>query len=437
MSVPVINKEVQRVCFLLDSISDGVYIINRHYKIEFMNKAMIKNFGNGTGKKCHEAIFYHPEKCSHCNASRIFGNMETVNWQLALSATGQFFDITDMPFSNSDGTISKLSLFKEVTKAKEAKTFLQASELDYARLFDLVEFGIYRSSRKGKFLNANRSFLSMLGCNSIDELLRMDIARDVYVYPEDRTRFQQIIEKDGHVIDYQVDFKRKDKAPLTVLLTSHVRCDHDGNVFGYEGIVVDQSQRKLMEKNLKKANDFLISLTQSTPNAVIASDMKGNIILWNQSAEEIFGYKAEDVIGKMNIEQVYPENVVRQVIQMMRSDEFGGVGKLRNYPLDYVRQDGKTIRGYLTSAFIYDEEKKEVAFVGTFVDLEERFNFKQLAYELNNPIYGFMNTLELMKTEILPDNKRRKILDLAISETERVAAVLRRMISASKPGQLS
>ena len=57
----------------------------------------------------------------------------------------------------------------------------------------------------------------------------------------------------------------------------------------------------------------------------------------------------------------------------------------------------------------------------------------QIAHELNNPIYGIMNTLELLKTEISPESKRRRILELSLSETQRLSEMLRNMLSFSKP----
>jgi two-component system NtrC family sensor kinase len=59
----------------------------------------------------------------------------------------------------------------------------------------------------------------------------------------------------------------------------------------------------------------------------------------------------------------------------------------------------------------------------------------QIAHELNNPLYGIMNTLELMKTEIPAGNKRRKLLEMSLSETVRVTDMLRKMLSFSKPDQ--
>ena len=108
---------------------------------------------------------------------------------------------------------------------------------------------------------------------------------------------------------------------------------------------------------------------------------------------------------------------------------------------------------------IYDAKGKAVASVGIFVDLEDRLEMErklrqtqeqllqseklaamgrltsQIAHELNNPLYGIMNTLELMKTEIPPENKRRKILEMALSETVRLAEMLRKMLSFSKPDE--
>jgi two-component system NtrC family sensor kinase len=200
-------------------------------------------------------------------------------------------------------------------------------------------------------------------------------------------------------------------------------------------------------------------IVQSSPDSITATDMKGNILIYNQAAEETLGYKASEVIGKMNISKIYPEGLARKVMQMLRSEEYGGVGRLNSYPMVYVRRDGEVVEGNLSAAIIYDANGKEIASVGSFVDLTDRLKMEralrdtqeqllqseklaamgrltsQIAHELNNPLYGIMNTLELLKTEIAPDNKRRKILEMALSETIRLSDLLRKMLSFSKPDQ--
>jgi len=145
------------------------------------------------------------------------------------------------------------------------------------------------------------------------------------------------------------------------------------------------------------------------------------------------------------------------VMEKLRSPDYGGVGKLTSFPIFHRRKDGELIEGDLSASIIYDEKGKEIASVGIFKDLRERLRIErelqktqqallqseklaamgrltsQIAHELNNPLYGIMNTLELLKTEISPESKRRKILELSLSETQRLAEMLRNMLSFSKP----
>jgi PAS domain S-box-containing protein len=452
----MVDKVSQRLISVLDAIKDGIYIIDADYTLEFMNKAMVGDFGEGIGEKCYQIINKLEDICPWCRAKEVFKG-ETIHWEHHMPNVDKIYDLLEHPLENTDGTISKLSVCRDITQRKKREEKIKASEEEYRRLFEHVGCGAYISSKEGKFLDANKAALDMLGYGSKEEFLKMDITKDLYLRPKDRRKFQDMIERDGNVIDYEVDFKRKDGSPIPVLLTSHVRCDQQGNVLGYEGLIVDESHRKQMEKKLREANDFLNMIIQSSPNAIMAADMKGNIIIWNRASEETLGYKSEETIGHMNITNVYPEGVAKEIMEMMRSPEYGGVGKLRSYPMVYVRRDGKIVEGDLSAAIIYDSKGEEVASVGIFVDLEERLEMErklrqtqeqllqseklaamgrltsQIAHELNNPLYGIMNTLELMKTEIPPESKRRRILEMALSETTRLTEMLRKMLSFSKP----
>jgi len=454
------NRKPHELTDVLDTLEDGIYVINNNYIIEFMNKAMVKVFGSGIGKKCHQVINGNDDLCPWCTAADVFEKGETSNEEVHLPALGKTYDLLDLPLRNKDGSISKLSIYRDITSIKDQEKRLRASEQNYRRLFENVGVGVYISSKKGSFLNANRALLDMLGYEDKAEFLGIDIKQDLYVNPEDRKKFQEMIERHGKVVDYVVAFKRKDGTSIPVLLTANVRMSQTGNILGYEGICVDQSQRQQMEKKLKEAYDFLDNTIQSSPNAIMCTDMNGNIIMWNHGAEETLGYKASDVIGKMNVVgNLYTESMARKVMKMMRSDQSGGKGKLRSCPMTFKHNDGREVEGNLSASIIYDDKGNEIASVGFFVDLGEMMEMNtklrrtqeqllqseklaamgrltsQIAHELNNPLYGIMNTLELMKTEISPDNKRRKLLDMSLSETERLADMLRKMLSFSKPDQ--
>ena len=443
---------------ILDAFEDGIYVMNRDLVVEYMNSAMIAEFGEGVGKKCHQLTNQSEEKCPWCLSDEVFAG-NTVRREVYVPLVDKTYYLTEIPFENADGTLSKLSIYHDISKRKKQEELLRASEEEFKNLFEHVATGVFISSKEGKFLNANQALLDMLGYDSKQEFLNINLPQDLYVRPEDRRTFQEMMERDGRVIDYEVEFKRKDGTTLPILLTGHARYDQQGNIIGYEGLNVNLTQRKLMEKEVREAYDFMNKIVQSSPNSITATDMQGNILIWNQAAEETLGYKASDVIGKMNIRKIYPEGVARKVMQMLRSDESGGVGRLRSFPMVYVRRDDEVVEGNLSAAIIYDANGKEIASVGLFVDLRDRLQMEralrdtqeqllqseklaamgrltsQIAHELNNPLYGIMNTLELLKTEIPADNKRRKILEMALSETVRLSDLLRKMLSFSKPDQ--
>jgi two-component system NtrC family sensor kinase len=452
------DKKYDMITAILDAFEDGIYVMNKDLVVEYMNSAMIAEFGDGVGKKCHQLVNQSEEKCPWCLSDEVFAG-NTVSREVYIPLIDKTYYLTEIPFENADGSLSKLSIYHDISERKKQEEMLRASEEEFKNLFEHVASGVFISSKEGKFLNANQALLDMLGYDSKEAFLNINLPQDLYVRPEDRRTFQEMMERDGRVIDYEVEFKRKDGSTIPILLTGHARYDQQGNIIGYESLNVDLTQRKLMEKEVREDYDFMNKIVQSSPNAITATDMKGNIMIWNQAAEETLGYKASDVIGKMNISKIYPEGVARRVMQMLRSDESGEVGRLNSYPMVYVRRDDEVVEGNLSAAIIYDAKGNEIASVGSFVDLRDRLEMEralrdtqeqllqseklaamgrltsQIAHELNNPLYGIMNTLELLKTEIPADNRRRKILDMALSETVRLSDLLRKMLSFSKPDQ--
>jgi len=445
---------------LFEHVGCGVYVSSKEGRFLDANQALLVMLGYESKKKFLEIDIARDLYLKPQNRQK---------FQKMIERDGQVIDY-EVDFKRKDGSIIPVLLTAHVRYDQYGNVLgyegivvdqseRKQMEEDYRHLFEHVGCGVSFTSKEGKVLNANQALLEMLGYKSKEEFLKIDITKDMYLRPEDRQKFQEMIERDGQVIDYEVDFKRTDGSAIPVLLTAHVRYDQFGNVLGYEGMNVDQTQRKQMEKDLREAHDFMNEVIQSSPNAIIATNLKGTIIIWNRAAEETLGYKAEDVVGKMNIEKIYSEGMSKRVMQMIRSPEYRSVGMLRSYPMVYVRQDGGIVEGNLSAAIAYDVDGKEVAYVSIFVDLEERLEMErelrqtqeqllqseklaamgrltsQIAHELNNPLYGIMNTLELLKTEISPDNKRRKILEMALSETVRLSEMLRKMLSFSKPDE--
>lgn len=444
---------------ILDAMTDGIYITRDDYTVEFMNRAMIDMFGPGVGKKCYEVVNASEVLCPWCRAKEVFENQESVHQEIYMPRTDKTYRIVELPINNKDGSLSKLNIYRDITARKDQELRLQSTEQDYRELFEHVGVGVYISSKEGRFLDANKALLDMLGYDDKEDFLNMSIQKDLYVRPADRSAFQRMMEDDRQVVNHSLDFKHKDGRTIPVLLTANVRTNPVGTVTGYEGICVDQTQITHMEKRIKEAHDFLENVIRSSPNAIIGASMFGEVMTWNKGAEETLGYTAEEVVGKIDVRQLYQEDEAYVVMKAMRNDEHGGPGKLRSYPMTFMRKDGEPVEGNLSASIIYEGNGKELASVGYFVDLGERLKMErklnrtqeqllqseklaamgrltsQLAHELNNPLYGIMNTLELMKTEIPPTNKRRRLLEMALSECMRLTDMLRKMLSFSKPDQ--
>jgi PAS domain S-box-containing protein len=398
---------------------------------EFLEEMVVR--GEGTGRKvCTDMSIHSPR-----------GILET--------------EVCIAPERSEDGKIKTYAYLRDITERKKFERDLKESEEKYRNLFESVQHGLFISTKEGCFVDCNCALLEMLGYSNKEEFLKIEIAEDLYLNPEDRRNFQRLVEKHGFVKDLEVEFKKKDGEKITVLLTARAKQDREGKVIGYEGLNIDISDRKRMERELKEANEFFMNLIESSVDGIIVTKMNGEIIIFNKGAEDILGYQSDEVVGKMNIRMVYAPGVAKEVMQKLRSPDYGGVGKLTSFPITHRRKDGELVEGDLSASVIYDEGGREIATVGIFKDLRERLRMErdlqaareallqseklaamgrltsQIAHELNNPIYGIMNTLELLKTEIPPESKRRRILDLSLSETERLSEMLRNMLSFSKP----
>lgn len=456
-----VTKRLEKIAEMGD---DGIIVFGEDSRIEFANQMAADIFGISKEDILDSEFYRLIGKSDQAFLTDILtrgrGVGQKVCAEMAIRTHRGDTKETEVciaPTKTEDGKSRTYAYIRDITERKEYEKELKESEEKYRNLFERVRHGLYISAKEGRFLDCNQALLDMLCYDSKEEFLQIDIVKDLYIRPEDRASFQKLIEKQEFVKDLEVQFKKKNKEEVTVLLTAHVKRDEKGVIVGYEGLIIDISERKRMEKELREANEFLTKLIESSVDGIIVADTEGKVLIFNAGAENILGYKTDEVAGKINISSIYPPGVAKEVMQKLRSREFGGVGKLSSFPLLFRRKDGELIECDLSASLIYDEEGNEIVSVGIFKDLRERLGIErelintreallqaeklaamgrltsQIAHELNNPIYGIMNTLELLKSEVPPESKRRRILELSLSETVRLSEMLRSMLSFSKP----
>lgn len=126
-----------------------------------------------------------------------------------------------------------------------------------------------------------------------------------------------------------------------------------------------------METSPDIRSPLLEKILAASPEGIVGNDREGNIFLFNKSAEQIFGRTREEVIGRINVADLYPPGSAREVREYLVSDRFGGPGKLVDFETEVVRRDGKRIPIRLCCA-ILDEGGKEVGTIGFFTDITSR-----------------------------------------------------------------
>jgi len=141
--------------------------------------------------------------------------------------------------------------------------------------------------------------------------------------------------------------------------------------------VHDVTEERKLSLELRRTKEFLENLVQNSLQAIIAADLDGNIIIFNQAAEELTGYQAEEVVGKRNIIDLYAPGAARAVMKKLRSPSYGGMGRLETTHNVLLNKKNQEVPINMTAAIIYDDQGKEIATVGLYQDLRERIEIEK------------------------------------------------------------
>lgn len=210
-----------------------------------------------------------------------------------------------------------------------------------------------------------------------------------------------------------------------------------------------------LEEKMKQSNALLRNLILSAVDGVIASDKKGKILIFNETAVEVFGYTEDEALNHLNIRDIYPDNIAYEVMKKLRSTETGGKGKLRSYQVNVLAKNGENIPISLNASIVY-EGKNEVATIGFFHDLREEFRIKEkmekiqlqlmqsekmaslgklsagVAHQLNNPLGGITLYTKLVLEEYDLEEKAREDLHRILKDAERCRDTVKELLEFTR-----
>lgn len=350
---------------ICDNVEDMLWAKDTNNCYIFANKAMCENLFNAqslsepVGKT--DMFFATRERESHPENPEwhTFGEMcrDTDSIVLASKKTERFseygnvkgeflfLDVYKSPFYDEAGNIigtvgSGRNITQEKRLAKEhedAQQQLAQSEEKYRTLFESMPNGYYLSTPEGRLLSTNSAFVRMLGYDSKEELMAVDIPSTLYVAPEER----DIIVADNKEFTSASEvyrLKRKDGKIIWVEDNARYIKDSSDNILFYEGICRDITERIEAVDALRKSEERFRTLVDSFPDPIVIY-IGATIVFINQVGLEFLRATSVDqVLGRPVWDFVSPETM-----------EFGqkrieqAIKERKNSPLveqKFVRLDG-------------------------------------------------------------------------------------------------
>ncbi len=144
---------------------------------------------------------------------------------------------------------------REIARSRELGLVLQQREEEYRTLVEHIPVGIYRTDPDGKILAANQALAELLGYDNPEELMAAGVASAFYSESEERRRWQETVERDGTLPDWELPLVRRDGVQIWVRDTAHAVRAADGSVRCYEGALEDVTDRRRAEEALRESED--------------------------------------------------------------------------------------------------------------------------------------------------------------------------------------
>jgi PAS domain S-box-containing protein len=198
-----------------------------------------------------------------------------------------------------------------------------------------------------------------------------------HLHPDDAARVIEemapLIEKGGGTLDYR--FRHRDGHYIWIQDTFKVIKNTNDQPLELVGAWADISQSKSAEQKALKANAelqetkrYLTRLIESSTDAIVATDKQGNIVLFNEGAEILLGYRPEDVIGKPWRQLYDSEDHAKDLLREMRKRG----GTVAAFESALKTKDGKSVPVLVSASVLFAEHGEEVGTVGFATDLRAR-----------------------------------------------------------------
>jgi|GEM_PF-1935702 len=379
-------------------LADGVYVLDPNGLVLFFNPEAERLLGwtevELIGKNGHETFHYKtpeglPIPLEECPVHKtiLTGQIyRSINdWLVRKDGSIVPVSIVSSPIIHDGKVTGSVAAFHDITSRQEMEKALKTSEQRFRNTLENAPIGMAVAEIGGQFLQVNQALCNILGYEK-EELLKLSFTEITHL--EDLEVTHANVEKSlhGDIDSYQMEkrYIRKDGRAVWVKLSVSIQSDDAGLPQYLIGQIEDITDSKIAKQALKESEEKFRLISTSAKDAIIIIGSTEEITYWNPAAECIFGYKADEVLGKNMHKLITPprhrDDSHRGFAHFITSGEGPVIGK--TLEMTALRKDGEEFPIELSiSAFKIKEQWQAL---GIIRDISERKQseeqIRQLAY---------------------------------------------------------
>jgi PAS domain S-box-containing protein len=361
-----LEKERKRMEVILSALNTGLSLINPDMTIAWVNQKIREMFpvGEPVGQVCH--AFYESREtiCEGCGTLQAFLSGKVVESEQLVPSVGRWYYIISQPIKDTSGrVVNVLEGITDITERKQATEALRLSNAYNRSLIEASLDPLVTIGPDGKVTDVNAATEEATG-RSRAELIGTDFC-DYFTEPAKARAGYERVFREGSVRDYALELRHRDGNVISVLYNASIYRDEAGKVIGVFAAARDVTERKRSEEQASR----LAAIVESSEDAILSKTLEGIIVSWNKGACEVYGYMADEVVGKP-VSILVPPDRPDETPQLL--ERVGQGESLEHYETVRRRKDGKLITVSLTLSPVQDASGRVVGASTIARDITER-----------------------------------------------------------------
>jgi len=361
-----VEAEHKRFNYVLDTLPVYLIFLSPDCHVPFANRFFRDRFGESKGQRCFEYLFGRTEPCEPCETYTILKTMKPHQWEW-LGPDGRWYDIYDMPFTDTDGSTLIMEMGIDITERKRTEEALRVSEKRYRSIIELNSAGYFLINLDGRFQEVNDAWLKMHGYSSSDEIIgkHFSITQVENNLEAAKNMVKSLIE--GMSIP-SGEFSRlcQDGSIGYHMFTANPVVK-EGRLTGLEGFMIDITERKKAEEALRESGEKYRTLFEESFDGLFITSPGGRILDMNRKGVMMFGYDTKDEILSLDLERdVYAIPPDRKRILSLVNAQGSA-----EYDILVKKKSGQTMLTHCSLTAVKDEWGVITSYRGIIRDITE------------------------------------------------------------------